>query len=317
MNFFSIFQKGTTITLKGFEIDRKGTIGKGQYRVYPATKDGKNYAAKYLHDRTIDEIMKNELFLYHLGTMHPNILEVENYCQSDDGFGSWIFTKLCVFGNLANYSKEYADDFRKKETKYAIMKQMTKGVEFLHAQNKVHRDIKPGNILITNSEEGMEDPILVKLSDFGESRNLQETMTATAVGTPWFAAPEIFDHYQDDSDSDELEGASAQKLQSRQSNKIDIFSLGLTFLGMIQHRKGLLPLGDRLEPNDFIGNVMLKRNQYKAVVIEDHDDVFIKNVKEIILMTLEHDPHKRLSATEILQSLENAHQNTQVFSDNH
>ncbi len=300
------------LTLKGFQIDRTRILGKSQYKVYPAKKDGKEYAAKYLHDRTLEEIMKNELFLYHLGRVHPNILEVENYCQSDDEFGSWIFTELCTFGNLATYSKDHADDFRKNETKHTIMKQLTAGVKFLHDQDKVHRDIKPGNILITKQSKNNNDGIWVKLSDFGESRSLHQTMTATAIGTPWFAAPEIFDHEQNDSDSDETEGATPQKLQSRQSNKVDIFSLGLTLLGMLQHRKMLLPLGDGLRQNEFIGNIILQRPNYQPFRISSNDDSFTKAVKEIILKTLIYDPHKRPTATGILQALEDIHIGPQV-----
>ena len=56
-----------------------------------------------------------------------------------------------------------------------------------HAAGIVHRDVKPGNILIT--DQGM-----VKLSDFGIARNVDEASTTSPrviVGSPAYLAPEV------------------------------------------------------------------------------------------------------------------------------
>jgi len=60
-----------------------------------------------------------------------------------------------------------------------------KGMEHVHAANIIHRDIKPGNIFVTN--EGR-----AKLGDFGVARKLAEREQAeTRVGTPLYIAPEV------------------------------------------------------------------------------------------------------------------------------
>ncbi len=294
---YSNFQKSGQL-LKGFLVDRNKILGKGQFGVYLATKAGKQYAAKYLHDRKVEDIRANELFLYDLGRVHENILEVESYCRSDDGYGSWIFTEYCIYGDLANFSKQFPDEFRKDETKYTIVVQTAAGLEFLHSLDKIHRDIKPGNILVT---EERSRRLLVKLSDFGESRSLGQTMTATATGTPWFAAPEIFD-------CDEEEGKQTSKL----NNKVDIFSLGLTYLAILQNRNKLLPLGEGLKQRDFVGHVLLGRPDYQAVKTEARDDDMSKRVKEVILQTVVRDPHKRLTATQMRQAIEQIQMRQQV-----
>jgi len=67
--------------------------------------------------------------------------------------------------------------------------QILKGLQYLHEQGVVHRDIKGANILTTS--EG-----LVKLADFGVATNLQEPHPGGAqdvVGTPYWMAPEVIE----------------------------------------------------------------------------------------------------------------------------
>ncbi len=285
---FCFFQMGS-LELKGFKINKSKILGEGQYSVYEATKHGIKYAAKFLHNKDIADLRDNELFLFDHGRGHPNVLQVENYCAAEP-IGSWIFTEYCEYGNLADYSRTHSRDFHKNETKHDIMIQVTSGLDFLHRQNKIHRDIKPGNILVTMAA-GRHGNILIKLSDFGESRTLDRTMSATAVGTPYFAAPEIFDH--------NIRG------RARQNNKIDIFSLGLTFLAIIQDNPGLIPIGEGLTRNDLIGLEMLRNHGYKPVKPKSSDDNFSRDMKGILLKMLIYDVTKRISAADTLQALRN------------
>jgi serine/threonine protein kinase len=88
--------------------------------------------------------------------------------------------------------------------------QLARAIKFLHNEKVMHRDIKPANILFNLSGE-------LKLCDFGISKQLPKhgDTTGTQLGTPHYAAPEIF------------EGQSY-------SFPTDIWSLGIVVLDMLR-----------------------------------------------------------------------------------
>jgi len=68
-----------------------------------------------------------------------------------------------------------------------ILKQILEGLEYMHNQNIVHRDIKCSNILVTSSG-------IVKLADLGMSKGFKEDVLLkkeTGIVTLWYRAPEL------------------------------------------------------------------------------------------------------------------------------
>ena len=100
----------------------------------------------------------------------------------------WMMMLFCELGDLNHYYRKRHISF---ETNVDIMKQTMAGIKYLHSQNIVHRDIKPGNILVAS-----EIPLLLRLADFDVSKSLDpavETSLMTSnVGTLAFKAPEFF-----------------------------------------------------------------------------------------------------------------------------
>ncbi|KAK0717155.1 kinase-like domain-containing protein [Lasiosphaeria miniovina] len=76
-----------------------------------------------------------------------------------------------------------------------ILRQGLSALRHLHEREDpiVHRDIKPGNILVQS-----RNPLHIKLSDFGLSKESQDYLN-TLCGTRLYAAPEIFRHQSYDS----------------------------------------------------------------------------------------------------------------------
>ncbi len=69
--------------------------------------------------------------------------------------------------------------------------QISGALAHLHALNVIHRDIKPGNVLVWHHTAGVD----VKLCDFGVSILLspEEPSSRTCIGTPFYQSPEMFD----------------------------------------------------------------------------------------------------------------------------
>ncbi len=106
------------------------------------------------------------------------------------------------------------------------MIQIARGVDYLHCNDIIYRDIKPSNILVTTGNTTGQ--ILIKLTDFGLSKFLdpedETSAMSSDVGTFVFKAPEYW--------KTDING----KLKYKRS--VDIFATGLTFLAMLNAKGG-------------------------------------------------------------------------------
>eukprot|EP01125_Pyxidicula_operculata_P017905 TRINITY_DN6324_c0_g1_i3.p1 TRINITY_DN6324_c0_g1~~TRINITY_DN6324_c0_g1_i3.p1 ORF type:complete len:1458 (-),score=499.55 TRINITY_DN6324_c0_g1_i3:1446-5765(-) len=133
---------------------------------------------------------------------HPNIVKYVDSVQTDNSL--FIVLEFVENGSLADITKEVG---RFPEPLIVIyISQILEGLDYLHEQGVIHRDIKGANILST--KDGT-----VKLADFGVATNTTDD-TGHALGSPYWMAPEII----------ELNGSST---------KSDIWSLGCTIVELI------------------------------------------------------------------------------------
>src|SRR2546421_9928887 len=114
---------------------------------------------------------------------HPNILPVYEVSECDDGL-AFFSSKFAGGGSLLEAGPVLRNEPRRA---VALMAKVVRGVQYAHAQGILHRDLKPGNVLL----DGRGEPLV---SDFGLAKWLDAsshlTRTLTIFGTPGYIAPE-------------------------------------------------------------------------------------------------------------------------------
>ena len=136
---------------------------------------------------------------------HENIVKYID-CIETEGFLN-IILEYIESGSLASIIKKFGAFPESLVSIY--VKQVLKGLEYLHQEGVVHRDIKGANILTT--KDG-----IVKLADFGVATSLNEDVKSfSLVGTPYWMAPEVIE------------------MSGHISTSCDIWSLGCTVIELI------------------------------------------------------------------------------------
>ena len=114
---------------------------------------------------------------------HPNILPIYEVSESHEGL-PFFSMKFAGGGSLLEAAPALRSEPRRA---IALMAKVARAVQYAHDQGILHRDLKPGNILLDGSGEPL-------VSDFGLAKWLEPTgrltRTPTIFGTPGYIAPE-------------------------------------------------------------------------------------------------------------------------------
>src|SRR6266516_3811885 len=114
---------------------------------------------------------------------HPNILPIYEVGVNEDGLPSFSM-KFASGGSLLDAAPALHNEPRRS---VALMAKVARAVQYAHVQGILHRDLKPGNILL----DGGGEPLV---SDFGLAKWLEPindlTRTPSIFGTPGYIAPE-------------------------------------------------------------------------------------------------------------------------------
>ncbi|KAI4820831.1 hypothetical protein KUCAC02_028798 [Chaenocephalus aceratus] len=143
------------------------------------------------------DIIKEVKFLGQL--RHPNTIEYKGCYLKDNT--AWLVMEYCL-GSASDLLEVHKKPLQELEIA-AITHGALLGLAYLHSHNMIHRDVKAGNILLTELGQ-------VKLADFGSASIASPANSF--VGTPYWMAPEVILAM----DEGQYEG------------KVDIWSLGIT-----------------------------------------------------------------------------------------
>ncbi|XP_031553888.1 serine/threonine-protein kinase TAO2-like [Actinia tenebrosa] len=125
---------------------------------------------------------------------------------------AWLVMEYCL-GSASDILEVHKKPLKELEIA-AICADAIEGLKYLHSHERIHRDVKAGNILLT--EDGT-----VKLADFG-SASLASPANSF-VGTPYWMAPEVI----------------LAMDEGQYDGKVDIWSLGITSIELAERKPPL------------------------------------------------------------------------------
>lgn len=266
------FRAGDTLAGRFVLHDRLGRGGSGTVFSALDTKVGDRVAVKILDDAAHDpanrERLRREIRTTRSG--HPNVVSIHELYEEDGVI--FITMELVVGSNLREALEER--ECLSLDDVIVIGGRIAAALDHLHAQGLVHRDVKPGNIMLAPGG-------VAKLCDMGLARPMATGATVTetemVVGTPAYMAPEM-------AREGELVAAS------------DIYALGLT---LYQCLTGEVPLA-RTTAVD----TLMARQRNRARPVRALRPECPRWLNRLLDRMLDPDPDLRPTAAEVALSLE-------------
>ena len=253
-----------------YEYSKEKLIGKGAYgEVYLVKHNitGTIRAMKVIAKNNEEEQLTDEEILNEINILkkidHPNIVKIFEFYSNKSKY--YLILEFCEGGNLY----EFLDENKLSEFQVIyIMFQILSAMNYCHNMNILHRDLKPDNILIKKSENGL---CRVKICDFGTSYIFKKgEKQKEAIGTLNYMAPEV--------------------LKEKYNQKCDLWSCGVIMYILLTGRKPFVGRDDievmsKILSNSYDKNLINKYNRY---------------TKDLLSKLLETNPKKRLDAEQAL-----------------
>lgn len=223
-----------------------------------------NSASKEKTQAHIRELEEEVKLLKNLS--HPNIVRYLGTAREDESLN--ILLEFVPGGSISSLLGKFGSFPESVIRMYT--KQLLLGLEYLHKNGIMHRDIKGANILVDNKG-------CIKLADFGASKKVVELATMTGAksmkGTPYWMAPEVI-------------------LQTGHSFSADIWSVGCT---VIEMATGKPPWSQQYQEVAALFHIGTTKSHPP---IPEH---LTAEAKDFLLKCLQKEPNLRPAASELLQ----------------
>ncbi|MGB0840143.1 MAG: serine/threonine-protein kinase [Chitinophagales bacterium] len=214
----------------------KDLIGKGGFaKVYRAydTLMNRTVALKFYHGDleakydVLSELKKVTTF------KHPNLVRyydatVLQALQTVYGTSSNMQVGILEYANAGDLN-DFIKTFPELEQIDEVLRGLLKGLQYLHQNGVIHRDIKPQNVLMSKTE-GAEEKWTTKIADFGLAKKIdQGQVSSKLLGTMEYMAPEQFNPQR-------------FGIQGALSTNVDLWAFGVILFELFT---GELPFGSR------------------------------------------------------------------------
>ena len=249
-------------------------IGRGAYgRAIEVYVHGTLCAAKEIHPVLVENVSEQESEAIRRSFCeecvkasrihHPNIVQMLGiYYPSPQAKLPWLVMEL-MQTSLKGFLEKHEQGKVPLHFKLSMLVDVAQGLEFLHGQDIIHRDLSTNNVLLTKN-------LVAKIADLGVAKIIQENKMRThtqAPGTTHFMPPE------------------ALKSKPRYGKPVDVFSLACVALQVMSHQwpepKDLLPEGSMTALTEF-----QRRDEYIAFCTQPA-------LKELVELCLDNNPEQR------------------------
>ena len=260
-----------TTSIRDFK--KENVLGKGSFgSVYLVRRkqDNKIYALKCVQISKLSIHEKqnslNEVRLL-ASINHKNIISYKESFYNEKNQTLNIILEYADDGDLQTKitSKQNSENIFEEKTIWSIFIQMVKGLNELHNKKIIHRDLKSANIFLTKKG-------IIKIGDLNVSIIAKKNLAVTQTGTPYYAAPEIWENESYD-------------------NKCDIWSVGCILYEMACLR---VPFRGTSIHQLYLNII---KGKYEEI-----SDRYSNDLKNIIRLILCLDPLKRPSADDLLKN---------------
>ena len=264
-------------------LDEIKLLGQGGFAQVHLKRDKftkKEYAVKIINTSNLDlktkHLMAKEIIILKKLEEHPNIIKFYDSILTENGVE--LILEYCNGGTLKKYLLKYNKAFPPDIVRH-IAKQILQGLDHLHKNDIIHRDIKLDNILLhfqdkndlNSNDINKLYKAQIKIIDFNVSKNigLNHSLPYTIIGTSGYMAPEIIQNL-------------FYGIQNPYDKKVDIWSLGVLCYKLLYFQR---PFNSPYET--------LKKNP-------NFTDLIPSNARNFLSSMLQRNPVQRPAASELL-----------------
>uniref|UniRef100_A0AAQ5ZVM4 Protein kinase domain-containing protein n=1 Tax=Amphiprion ocellaris TaxID=80972 RepID=A0AAQ5ZVM4_AMPOC len=196
---------------------------------------------------------------------HPNVVKLVEVL--DDPSEDHLYMGMLCSDSQAVMEVPSDKPFSEDQARF-YFQDLLRGIEYLHYQRIIHRDVKPSNLLV--GEDGH-----IKIADFGVSNQFEgaDALLTSTVGTPAFLAPE----------------AVSETRKNFSGKALDVWAMGVTLYCFVF---GVCPFMDE--------RILSLHQKIKTqpVVLPEHADIS-DDLKDLLLKMLDKNPETRISVQQI------------------